>query len=82
MNYSQVEEVIEILGSSDEDDFKANQSQSVLSPLKSGIEEKFSHVDDLLRDSPSPTFERDDVTESEMFDAPEDDDEIEILNES
>ena len=41
MNYSQVEEVIEILGSSDEDDFKANQSQSVLSPLKSGIEEKF-----------------------------------------
>ena len=58
MNYHQAEEVIEILGSSDEDDFKANQSQSVLSPLKSGMEEKFSHVDDLLRDSPSPTFEK------------------------
>ena len=77
MNYSQNEEVIEILDSSDEEDYETNQSQSVMSPVKTGVD--LDDIDDLLRDSPSPTFERDeepsDISE-------EDDDDIEILNES
>jgi len=80
MNYSQQEEVIEILDSSDEEDYEANQSQSILSSDKGGMEEDFSDVDELLRES--PTSDKEDISESDLSDTPEDDDEIEILNES
>ena len=80
INYSQNEEVIEILDSSDEENYEANQSQSVVSPIKTNIDEELSDIEDLLRDSPSPTFVGED--ESEMSDVINDDDDIEILKES